>query len=123
MTVTGFLLLLLAAASMALANLLLKVGIADAGGFNFSPANLLRVLWQPAVIGGLFISVAAAVVWFRVLSTQKLSTCYPIFVSLTYTLITCGAILFLHERVSAQKLLGLLIIVSGIAMVFLGDRP
>jgi hypothetical protein len=58
--------------------------------------------------------------WFRILATQKLSTCYPLFVSLTYALITIGALYFLHEKISAQKLLGLLIIIVGITTVARG---
>jgi drug/metabolite transporter (DMT)-like permease len=41
-------------------------------------------------------------------------------VSLTYSLITIGAFYFLHEKISAQKLLGLVIIVVGIATVARG---
>ena len=69
---------------------------------------------------GFFLTGVAALMWFRILATQKLSTCYPLFVSLTYTLITIGAFYFLHERVSTQKLLGLVIVVIGIATVARG---
>jgi drug/metabolite transporter (DMT)-like permease len=41
-------------------------------------------------------------------------------VSLTYSLITLGAFYFLHEKVSAQKIVGLLIILVGITTVARG---
>jgi multidrug transporter EmrE-like cation transporter len=105
---------------MALANVLMKNGIAQAGGFTPSVAALFSLLRQPAFIGGFLLSGIAALMWFRILATQKLSTCYPLFVSLTYTLITIGAFYFLHEKISLQKLLGLLIIIVGITTVARG---
>ena len=120
MTLGGFLLLLLTAVCMAVANVLMKTGIARAGGFVPSLAALLRLTMQPIFVGGFLLSGVAALMWFRILATQKLSTCYPLFVSLTYALITLGAFYFLHERISVQKLLGLVIIVVGITTVARG---
>ena len=120
MTLAGFLLLLLTAACMAVANVLMKNGIGQAGGFAPSFSTVLSLLRQPAFVIGFLLTGVAALMWFRILATQKLSTCYPLFVSLTYTLITIGAFYFLHERVSTQKLLGLVIIVIGIATVSRG---
>jgi drug/metabolite transporter (DMT)-like permease len=119
-TLVGFLLLLLTATCMALANVLMKSGIAHAGGFSPSVSALFSLLRQPAFVGGFLLSGVAALMWFRILATQKLSTCYPLFVSLTYTLITIGAFYFLHEKISAQKLLGLAIIIAGITTVARG---
>ena len=120
MTLAGFLLLLLTAACMAVANVLMKNGIGQAGGLAPSFSAVLSLLRQPAFVIGFLLTGVAALMWFRILATQKLSTCYPLFVSLTYTLITIGAFYFLHERVSTQKLLGLIIIVIGIATVSRG---
>ena len=120
MTLAGSLLLLLTATCMALANVLMKNGIAQAGGFTPSIPALFSLLRQPAFVGGFVLSGVAALMWFRILATQKLSTCYPLFVSLTYTLITIGAFYFLHEKISAQKLLGLAIIIAGITTVARG---
>jgi hypothetical protein len=86
-TLGGFALLLVTAVCMAGANLLLKNGIAQAGGFEPSLSALWQLARQPAVAGGVLLTAAGALMWFRVLATQKLSTCYPLFVSLTYFLI------------------------------------
>jgi multidrug transporter EmrE-like cation transporter len=118
-TLVEFLLVLLTAACMAGANILMKTGIAHAG-FTPSLAALLNLLRQPSFVCGFLLTGVAALVWFRILATQKLSTCYPLFVSLTYTLITVGAFYFLHEKISTQKLIGLLIIVAGITTVARG---
>ncbi len=119
MTVAGFSLLLLTAVCMAVANILLKAGVAQSGGLGTMSA-VLRLLTRPAFIGGFLLTAAGAAMWLRILATQKLSTCYPLFVSLTYCLITVGALYFLHEKISAQKLLGLVIIVGGITTVARG---
>ena len=120
MSLVGFLLLVLTAACMAVANVLMKNGIAQAGGFAPSLPALFGLLRQPAFVGGFLLSGVAALMWFRILATQKLSVCYPLFVSLTYSLITIGAFYFLHEKISMQKLLGLVIIVAGITTVARG---
>ena len=120
MTLAGFLLLVLTAACMAVANVLMKNGIAQAGGFSPSLAAAKALLRQPMFVGGFLLTGVAALMWFRILATQKLSTCYPLFVSLTYSLITIGAFYFLHEKVSLQKLVGLVIIVVGITTVARG---
>ena len=120
MTLAGFLLLLLTAVCMAVANVLMKNGIAQAGGFTPSISALFALLRQPKFVAGFLLSGIAALMWFRILATQKLSTCYPLFVSLTYLLITVGAFYFLHEKISTQKLLGLAILVVGITTVARG---
>ncbi len=120
MTVAGFLLLVVTAFCMAAANVLMKNGIAQAGGFTPSVAAVLSLLRQPAFIVGFLLSSIAALMWFRILATQKLSTCYPLFVSLTYSLLTLGAFYFLHEKISIQKIVGLLIIIAGITTVARG---
>jgi drug/metabolite transporter (DMT)-like permease len=116
----GLLLLVLTAACMAVANVLMKNGIAQAGGFAPSFPALFGLLRQPSFVGGFLLTGVAALMWFRILATQKLSDCYPLFVSLTYSLITIGAFYFLHEKISMQKLLGLVIIVAGITTVARG---
>jgi len=119
-TLAGFVLLLITAAGMAVANLLIKTGIEQAGGFTPSIAALLHLLRQPVLLAGVALTGFSALLWFRILATQKLSTCYPLFVSLTYSFITLGAAYFLHEKMSAQKLVGLLVIVAGITTVARG---
>ncbi len=120
MTLASFGLLFLTAVLMAVANLLIKHGIVQAGGFGFSLTGLLQLFRTPILLAGCLLTGIAAILWLRVLATQKLSTCYPLFVSLTYSIITIGAVYFLHEKMSVQKLLGLVIIVVGITTVARG---
>jgi len=116
----GFVLLLLTALLMAVANLLIKNGIVRAGGFSPSLLALFQLFRQPALVVGVLLTGISALLWFRILAGQKLSTCYPLFVSLTYLFITLGAFYFLHEKVSIQKLVGLVVIIIGITVVARG---
>jgi multidrug transporter EmrE-like cation transporter len=116
----GFVLLLVTALCMAGANLLMKTGIMAAGGFTPSMAAIVRLCREPAFIVGFALTGVAALMWLRVLATQKLSTCYPLFVSFTYVLITMAAFYFLREKISVQKMVGLAAIVAGITAVARG---
>jgi len=81
---------------------------------------LLELLRQPALVAGVLLTGIAGLLWLRILATQKLSTCYPLFVSLTYSLITIGSFYFLHEKISIQRLVGLVVIIIGIMTVARG---
>jgi len=119
-TLAGFTLLLITALCMAVANLLIKNGITAAGGFSLSLQALVRLCRQPVFVFGFALTGIAALMWLRILATQKLSTCYPLFVSLTYTLITLAAFYFLHEKISVQKMARLIAIIAGITAVARG---
>jgi multidrug transporter EmrE-like cation transporter len=114
LSLTGFVLLLLTATFGAVANLLIKNGIAQAGGFTRSLSSLLQSLRQPALVTGLLVTGIAGLLWLGILNTQKLSTCYSLFVSLTYSLITIRSFYFLHEKISIRKLVGRVVIIIGI---------
>ena len=120
MTLAGFILLLLTAVLMAGANVLMKTGIEKAGGFAPTLSALLALIAQPRFTLGFLLSGVAALLWFRILATQKLSTCYPLFVGLTFSLIALGSFFLLHEKLSTQKIAGLAVIVVGISIVARG---
>jgi len=116
----GLILLLLTAFFAALANLSIKIGVSRTSGSEPFVRAVWHLIWQPAFVGGMLLMGIAGLMWFRVLATQKLSTCYPLFVSLTYSLITIASFYFLHEQISAQKLAGLITIIVGITIVARG---
>lgn len=124
MSATGFLLVSLTAALTTCANMLLRAGIDAAGGFapgsayELAPA-LIRLFLQPLFATGFAIYFVASVVWFRVIATEPLSSAYPMLVSLTFSLVTAGAVFFFHEPLSLRKVLGIVIILAGIALIAL----
>lgn len=122
MSSLGFVLVLLTAVMTMCANLMLRAGIDAAGGFSSGGAfellmTVLKLFLQPLFSIGFVAYFLASVVWFRVVATEPLSVAYPILVSLTFTLVTVGAVVFFHESLSVQKVLGLVAILAGIAII------
>jgi multidrug transporter EmrE-like cation transporter len=120
----GFFLVLFTAALTMAANLMLRAGIDAAGGFSLGGLMeivhaLTRLFMQPLFTVGFVIYFLASVVWFRVVATEPLSLAYPMLVSLTFTMVTAGAVLLFSEPFSLRKAVGLAIILAGIAIVSL----
>ena len=117
MTRSGLVLLISSALCTVGANLLLRGGILRAGGFTLSlervKDQVVGLCRQPMFVIGVFLYGVAAIIWFRVLSTEDLSLSYPLFVSLTFVLVTLGAAYFFREQISWQKALGISVILAG----------
>lgn len=120
MTDRGFFLLILSSLCAVVGNLLLRGGILRAGGFALSLDKLrpqfLSLSAQPMFMGGMFLYGLAAIIWFRILSTQDLSLSYPLMVSMTFVMVTLGAAYFFDEPLTWHKICGLCVILVGIAM-------
>jgi uncharacterized membrane protein len=65
---------------------------------------------------GLFIYFAGVFSWLLALGRADLSWVYP-FASLSYVLITIASWALLHEHISPQRWLGLLVICAGVLLV------
>ena len=104
--------------------LFFKMGMNHIGGFEFSAPALKHVL--PRVIRNPFIWLGfvgfglGAMFWLAVLSRVPLSLAYPI-LALSYFVVVVEAWLFLHERVTLQRFLGVLIVVVGVVVVGLSE--
>ncbi len=124
MSTIGFFLVFLTAGLTMAANLMLRAGIDAGGGFVFENAMqivsaLMKLFTQPLFVIGFGVYFLASVVWFRVVATEPLSLAYPIMVSLTFMLVTGGAVLMFGEPMSVRKIVGLAVILAGIAIISL----
>jgi multidrug transporter EmrE-like cation transporter len=122
MSATGLLLVLVTAALTMVANLLLRSGIDAAGGFSLggvatTAASLLKLFMEPKFLIGFVLYFMASVVWFRVVATEPLSVAYPLLVSCTFTLVTAGAVIVFSEPLTLRQMLGLAVILAGIALI------
>lgn len=121
MTGRGMVLVAIAALLTACANLMLREGVLRAGGLSLSPDVLVsemgRLLRQPLFDIGVLLYGMASLVWFRIVSTEKLSTSYPLLVTFTFLFVTSGATLLFHEPLSKFKVIGLVAMLVGIALV------
>ncbi len=100
--------------------LLFKIGMNRIGSFEFSTRAirqvLPRILFNPLIILGFFGFGLGAVFWLAVLSRVPLSLAYPI-LALSYFVVVVEARLFLRERVTWKRMLGVAIIVVGVVVV------
>ena len=121
MTVRGLLLVGCSALLTAMANLLLRGGILQFGEFSLTLGRmkdqLVALCMQPMFIAGVFFYGLAALVWFSVVAIEELSLSYPMLVGLTFILVALGAMLFFHENLSWQRLIGMATILAGIVVV------
>lgn len=122
MSITGGLLVLVTAGLTMAANLMMRGGIDSAGGFAPQTVvavftTFLRLLSQPLFMAGFVLYFFASLVWLRVVASEPLSVAYPVLVSLTFTLVTAGAVFLFQEPLSVRKVVGLAVILGGILVI------
>ena len=100
----GYVLLLIAVAVNALANVLLKTA---SGKGLVSGITVLA-------LGAFALNV---LFYFFALRALPLSVAYPIMVAGTFILVNGASVLFLHENVQTAQIAGYLLIVAGVALV------
>lgn len=117
---SGLLLLIPAILFSTTGELFFKMGMNRVGGFEFTPsalrAVLPRVILNPLIWIGFSGFGLGAVFWLGALSRVPLSLAYPI-LALSYFVVVVEAWLFLHERVTWLRMLGVLVIVIGVVIV------
>lgn len=114
MTRIGLLLVIVAAATQSIANIMMRYGIDKVGGFNIDISGLLNVASNIHFVLGVFLYGAASIIWFRVISIQPLSLAYPLLVSISFIIVTILAIILFQESISLKKFLGISLMLLGI---------
>ena len=116
-----FALIALSAITTAVANLLLRAGVLKAGGLSLSLdrfwSDALALGAQPLFVLGFICYGIAAVLWFSVLSRADLSISYPVLVGLTFVLVVAGSVAVFHESLPWDKVVGMVLILAGVALV------
>jgi multidrug transporter EmrE-like cation transporter len=121
MSRSGLLLLAVSAVLTTIANLALRGGLDRGGGFRpdgpiGAIAEFAKLLGEPLFAGGFVLYFVAALIWFRVMAYEPLSTAYPVMVGLIFVMVSVGAFFFFSEQVSIRKIIGLAVILAGIAI-------
>jgi multidrug transporter EmrE-like cation transporter len=120
MSMRGAILVMLSALVTVCANLILRSGLLRAGGLRFNgewAPQLIAICREPRVAIGFLLYAIGAVLWFGVISVENLSTAYPALVGLTFVMVTIGAVLVFGEKISAQKIVGAIVILLGVLVV------
>jgi drug/metabolite transporter (DMT)-like permease len=104
----------------AAAQLLLKVGSA-----TVQTDSLFGIFWSMAanlpLVAGLSLYGLSTVLFIYALRNEQLSLLYPL-ISLTYIWVTIVSVVILGESLSWWKVSGVLVIVSGVALLGMGDE-
>ncbi|AXT48346.1 MULTISPECIES: SMR family transporter [Chromobacterium] len=120
MKLIEFGLILLGVLLNAAAQLCLKAGVRQIGHFDFSASNVLPIGWSLAtnlpIVGGLSCYVVSVVVWIMALSRVEVSIAYPM-LSIGYVVNALLAYWLFGEALSAQKLIGIGVIIIGVVLV------
>jgi drug/metabolite transporter (DMT)-like permease len=97
--------------------LVLKRGLASLGvmalRLDTAPQIILSLALNPLVIVGLIVYLIGTLFWLVALSRVDLSYAYP-FASLNYGLVLVASWLILGERPSAVRLIGVIVICTGV---------
>ena len=92
---------------------------------NFRPMALLKTIWSAMQIGILWVGLALMTVAFfsmlMLLSMENVSFVVPV-TALSYAAGALGGQVFLGERVSRRRWLGVLLVCIGVTLVFLGRK-
>ena len=92
---------------------------------DFRPAALARFVWRAARVGWMWIGIALMTLAFfsllAMLSMENVSFVVPI-TALSYAAGAIGASVFLRERLSRQRWLGVLAVCIGVTLVWLSRR-
>jgi drug/metabolite transporter (DMT)-like permease len=89
---------------------------------DFRPAALVRFVMRALLVGWMWIGIAMMTVAFfallAALSFENVSFVVPV-TALSYAAGAVGAVLFLRERISAQRWIGVLVVCLGVTIVLL----
>ena len=103
-----------------LAQISLKYGMLRIGHFEFSMENvfptMVKIIQSPFVVGGAILFFLSFSFWLIILSRVELSWVYPM-ISLSYVLVAFLAWGLFHENLSLVRMLGILLICSGVGLI------
>lgn len=92
---------------------------------DFRPSALVGFVFRAMRVGWMWIGIALMTLGFfsllAMLSIENVSLVVPVTAS-SYVAGALGALLFLHERISAQRWLGVLLVCFGVTLVWLSRR-
>ena len=89
---------------------------------DFRPAALVQFAWRAARVGWMWVGISLMTVAFfsllALLSMENVSFVVPV-TALSYAAGAIGAALFLREKVTKQRWLGVLVVCLGVTLVWL----
>jgi multidrug transporter EmrE-like cation transporter len=119
-SIVSFVLIVSGVLLNAMAQLWLKAGTNALGTLSFSReaalSTVFRVGFEPHIMAGLACYVASVAIWIIALSKVPVSVAYPM-LSIGYVVNAIAAWYLFGEYLSAQKLIGIAVIIIGVLLV------
>ena len=112
----GYLFLVVALMLNAAANVLLKIGATRLGGID-EPGFFGRLVSDYYLLAGLLLFALNVVFYIAALTRLNLSTAYPIMVAGGVLIVVSISVFALREAMTPLQMLGLALLVLGIALV------
>ena len=121
MTLINFFIILTGVLLNAVAQLFLKAGTNAIGELKFNGAatllpTIMKVAFQPYIIGGLTCYVFSVAIWIVALSKVEVSVAYPM-LSIGYVVNALAAWYLFGEMMTDLKIAGILTIIIGVYLV------
>ena len=102
--------------------LFLKQGVRSSGAISGLSWETVSILFRPLVILGFISYGVSSLGWLVVLSRTELSFAYPM-VALGYVLVFFFSWWFFGDKVTAVRVIGLVLICLGVVLVALSKPP
>ncbi len=80
-------------------------------------ARAAHYLVDPLVLSAFVSSFLSAIAWLYVAERYPVSIAFPSYVGVLFAIVTLGGALLLKETISAQQLVGLVLILAGVVVV------
>ena len=107
-------------------NLLLKHGMMQVGDLSHNSGGLLpyviKTFTRPEILIGMAMYIGSFVMWLGLLSMMDISIVYPVFVSAAFIIVTVASMLWFGETVNITRIVGIAVVVAGIAIVSLSGH-
>jgi len=92
---------------------------------DFRPSALLQFVWRAVRVGWMWVGIGFMTLAFfsllAMLSMENVSFVVPV-TALSYAAGAIGATIFLREKISTQRWLGVLVVCIGVTLVWLSRR-
>jgi multidrug transporter EmrE-like cation transporter len=91
--------------------------LAAAAGDSNGMARTIHYLVDPYIVSAFVFSLLSAIAWLYVAERYPVSIAFPSYVGVLFAIVTVGSALLLKETISAQHILGLVLILAGVVVV------
>jgi len=116
----SLLLILVSVFMSATGQVMLKAGANKLGAVFLARQDILQDIWRifktPQILIGIGLFATGFLTWMKVLTREDLSFAYPM-ASLSYVIILIYSYFLFRESITASKLIGIILIITGIIFI------